>query len=374
MATAQSEESTNHAYQGWRHRLLAGSSDEELLDRFVDGDEESSESAFRAIVGRHGPMVMGVCRHALHHEHDAEDAFQATFLTLSRKADTIRDRRVLSSWLYEVAYRIAIRARAGASRRRDQEVQAAVACADGMIPEQERTVALNDLQPALHEEVNRLPEKYRLPIILTYLQGKSNEEVAELLEWPVGTVKGRLFRARNLLRSRLTRRGLVLSASLLCMALGEREGEAGVVSDALIESTVRLALRSVRGICKRLGYSGNHLANRSRRIDARGECRTACRGGSRQAQMETRVPLFCDGTACSGIWLLFLCLYKSLPDGLAEETLHLVGLLAIRKRVLEHVRCDVRLIAFKYSYGHHDWLVLCLPQSSCLRRRVRSAA
>ncbi len=244
MATAQSEESTNHAYQGWRHRLLAGSSDEELLDRFVDGDEESSESAFRAIVGRHGPMVMGVCRHALHHEHDAEDAFQATFLTLSRKADTIRDRRVLSSWLYEVAYRIAIRARAGASRHRDQEVQAAVACADGMIPEQERTVALNDLQPALHEEVNRLPEKYRLPIILTYLQGKSNEEVAELLEWPVGTVKGRLFRARNLLRSRLTRRGLVLSASLLCMALGEREGEAGVVSDALIESTVRLALRA----------------------------------------------------------------------------------------------------------------------------------
>lgn len=244
MATAQSERPTNHAYLDPGHRLVANQSDEELLVQFLDSDNGSSEDAFRAIVARHGPMVMGVCRHALHHEHDAEDAFQATFLTLCRKADTIRDHRVLSSWLYEVAYRIAIRARASAARRREQEEQGAVLGVKATTPEQERTVGLNDLQPVLHDEVNRLPEKYRLPIILSYLQGKSNEEVAELLEWPVGTVKGRLFRARNLLRTRLTRRGLALSTSFLCMALAEREGEGAVISEALKEKTVRMALRA----------------------------------------------------------------------------------------------------------------------------------
>jgi len=219
-------------------------SDEELLVRFLDGEGLSSEQAFRAIVARHGPMVMGVCRHALHHEHDAEDAFQATFLTLARKADTIRDRQVLSSWLYEVAYRIAIRARANTARRRDQEWQGAGLAVEATTSDSEKTVALNDLQPAMHDEVNRLPEKYRLPIILTYLEGKSNEQVAELLEWPVGTVKGRLFRARNLLRSRLTRRGLALTTSFLCMALARGKVEGAVIPEALIDRTVRQALRA----------------------------------------------------------------------------------------------------------------------------------
>jgi RNA polymerase sigma factor (sigma-70 family) len=244
MATAQTQRPTTHGCRDRSQLFEVSLKDEELVMQFLDGDEESSEAAFRAIVARHGPLVMGVCRHALHNEHDAEDAFQATFLTLSRKAETIRDRRVLSSWLYEVAYRIAIRARASAAKRRDREGQGAVLEAEATIPMQERTVALNDLQPVLHDEVNRLPEKYRLPIILSYLEGKSNEEVAELLEWPVGTVKGRLFRARNLLRSRLTRRGLVLSTSFLCMALGQGKVEGAVISDDLIERTVRLALRA----------------------------------------------------------------------------------------------------------------------------------
>ncbi len=244
MAAAQSQRPTTHGCRDRSQLFEANSSDEELLVRFLDGDGLSADEAFRVIVERHGPMVMGVCRHALHNEHDAEDAFQATFLTLSRKADTIRDRRVLSSWLYEVAYRIAIRGRASAARRRDQEGQGAVLAAEATTPDPEKTVALNDLQPALHDEVNRLPEKYRLPIILTYLEGKSNEEVAELLGWPVGTVKGRLFRARNLLRSRLTRRGLVLSASFLCMAFDQGAVKGAVISDALIDSTVRMALRA----------------------------------------------------------------------------------------------------------------------------------
>jgi len=244
MATVQSQRPTNHACRDRCHLPEADSSDEELLLQFLDGDGLSSEEAFRAIVARHGPMVMGVCRHALHHEHDAEDAFQATFMTLARKADTIRDRRVLSSWLYEVAYRVAIRARSRAARRRDQDEQGAVFAAEATTPDPEKVVALNDFQPALHDEVSRLPEKYRLPIVMTYLEGKSNEEVAELLEWPVGTVKGRLFRARNLLRTRLSRRGLALSTSFLCMALAQDKVEAAVISDALIDNTVRLALHA----------------------------------------------------------------------------------------------------------------------------------
>lgn len=182
MATAQSQRPTTHGCRDRSQLLEVNSSDEELLVTFLDGEADSSEEAFRAIVVRHGPMVMGVCRHALHHEHDAEDAFQADFLTLARKADTIRDRRVLSGWLYEVAYRIAIRARANAVRRRDQEGQGAAMSAEATTPEHEKTVTLDELRPVLHDEVNRLPEKYRLPITLSYLEGTSNEEVANLLE------------------------------------------------------------------------------------------------------------------------------------------------------------------------------------------------
>src|SRR4051812_21432331 len=177
-------------------------SDEQLLDRFINQDDEAAEAAFRAIVVRHGPMVLGVCRHVLNQLQDAEDAFQATFLVLARKAGSIRDRRVLARWLYEVAYRIAMRAKTNGVRRRAHERQGG---------EMAATVSIDDhswreLRPVLHDEVNRLPEKYRLPVILCYLEGKTNEEVSQLLHWPVGTVKGRLSRARDLLRSRLTRR------------------------------------------------------------------------------------------------------------------------------------------------------------------------
>jgi RNA polymerase sigma factor (sigma-70 family) len=244
MTAAQTKRPTTQGCWNRAQRLEVNRDDEELVAQFLDGDDQSSEEAFRKMVVRHGPMVMSVCRHALHNEHDAEDAFQATFLTLSRKAATIRDHRLLSSWLYEVAYRIAIRARASAARRRAQEGQAVVAGAEATMPVQEKTVVLNDLQPVLHDEVNRLPEKYRLPIVLAYLEGKSNEEVAELLEWPVGTVKGRLFRARNLLRSRLTRRGVALSTSFLCMALGRGKVEGALISEALIDGTVQVALQA----------------------------------------------------------------------------------------------------------------------------------
>jgi RNA polymerase sigma factor (sigma-70 family) len=180
----------------------------------------------------------------LHEDHDAEDAFQATFLTLSRKAGTIRDRLVLASWLYEVAYRIAVRSRAGAVRRRQQERESMSLTETSLRPDQEHQAAWNELRPVLHDEINRLPDKYRLPVILSYLEGKTNEEVATLLDWPVGTVKGRLSRARDLLRSRLVRRGLALSAAFLCTSLSRGAVFAEVVPEALIESTVRRAIRA----------------------------------------------------------------------------------------------------------------------------------
>ena len=195
-------------------------SDDELLEQFLNGEELESQDAFNALVARHGPMVLGTCRHVLGRDADAEDALQATFLALARKGGTIRDRRVLSGWLHEVAYRIAVKSRARAMRRRTLERRAWATLPPAIEPNhQDQQAAWNESRPVLHEEVKRLPDKYRLPVILSYLEGKTNEEVAELLQWPVGTVKTRLSHARDLLRSRLTRRGLALSVAFLVTAL-----------------------------------------------------------------------------------------------------------------------------------------------------------
>lgn len=213
--------------------------DEELLELYLNGDEFDADDAFRMLVSRHGPMVLGVCRHVLNQDHDAEDAYQAVFLVLARKAGSIRDRRVLSSWLYEVAYRIAIKARAEAVRRRSEERQVVDPPMEPNAGEPIDTAAWNELRPVLHDEINRLPEKYRTPVILCYLEGKTNEEVSQVLNWPVGTVKGRLSRARGLLRSRLERRGLVLSAAFLAAMISKETVFAESLPFRLVESAAR---------------------------------------------------------------------------------------------------------------------------------------
>jgi len=175
--------------------------DDQLLRRFAsDRDEE----AFAALVRRHGPLVLAVCRLVLGGAHDADDAFQATFLVLARKAGSIRDPGLLGNWLYGVASRIARRIRSAVNRRQARERQVR------RLPEfpQSAVAEISDLRPVLDEELRRLPEKYRAAVGLCYLEGKTNEEAARLLRWPTGTVKGRLARARDLLRQRLTRRGL----------------------------------------------------------------------------------------------------------------------------------------------------------------------
>ena len=213
--------------------------DADLLARFVS---RRDEAAFEALVRRHGPMVLGVCRQLLYDLHEAEDAFQATFLVLVHKAAGLREPALLGNWLYGVAYRIAARARARAVRRRARERQGVEMIP---VPASDETGA-RDLRPVLHEELNRLPAKYRAPLVLCYFQGKTNEEAARQLRWPLGTVKGNLARARELLRVRLSRRGLALSAGGVAAALSQTAAPAAVPA-ALVGSTVRAAVSVAAG-------------------------------------------------------------------------------------------------------------------------------
>jgi RNA polymerase sigma factor (sigma-70 family) len=186
-------------------------SDEQLIRRFVN---QRDEAAFELLVWRHGPMVHGVCRRVLRDPHHAEDAFQATLLVLARKARFISLRRSLASWLYKVAYRVALRARAAAWKRarHERQVLEIPAVVDPRAP---AGAPLDELQAVLDEELNRLAEKHRSPMVLCYLQGLTNEEAARQLGWPVGTVKTRLAQARHLLAGRLARRGLAPAGGIL---------------------------------------------------------------------------------------------------------------------------------------------------------------
>jgi RNA polymerase sigma factor (sigma-70 family) len=208
--------------------------DRVLLRRFLEVREEA---AFSELVQRHGPMVLGVCQRILGDAHDAEDAFQATFLVLSRRAAAVRKQQSVGSWLYGVAYRTALKARMGAARRRARERQAATMT----VADPRATAAWHELRPVLDAELNRLPEKYRAPLVLCYLQGKTNEEAARQLGWPKGTVSGRLARARDLLRTRFVRRGLTLAPALLGPALCAGAASAAVPTPLAV-STIKAAI------------------------------------------------------------------------------------------------------------------------------------
>ncbi|HKI30904.1 MAG TPA: RNA polymerase sigma factor [Gemmataceae bacterium] len=213
--------------------------DAQLLDDFV---QRRDEAAFELLVWRHAALVLGVCRRLLHDRHEAEDAFQATFLVLIRKAASISNRDSVGSWLHKVAVRIAHRARAQAAKR----------CCRALpgedIPAREPTdeVLWRDLRPLLDEEVNRLPEKYRRPFVLCYLEGNTNEQAAEQLGCPRGTVLSRLARGRERLRVRLARRGVVLSGTLLATLLIHTTSEAAVPA-ALVSVIVKAAIPFAAG-------------------------------------------------------------------------------------------------------------------------------
>ena len=190
-------------------------SDEELLARFFRARDES---AFGVLLARHGPLVYGVCRRILRNANDAEDAFQATFLVMVRKGATLRQPGRLASWLYGVANRTARKALAKAARRCESERQAREMPSQSELSD----MTFDDLRSILDEEIGQLPEKYSLPLVLCYLEGKTNAQAAAQLGWPEGSMSRRLSRARELLRSRLAKRGLALSAALVAAAFARQ--------------------------------------------------------------------------------------------------------------------------------------------------------
>jgi RNA polymerase sigma factor (sigma-70 family) len=210
-----------------------GLTDAELLRRWV---ARRDQAAFETLLWRHGPAVLGVCRRILHDVHDAEDAAQATFLVLARKAGSVGRRQAVAAWLHTVAYRVALRA-----RTRRPHATALSAPELGALPARPTEDPVwRDLRPVLDEEISRLPEKYRAPFVLCCVEGRTNEEAAREMACPVGTVLSRLSRARERLRQRLTRRGVTLTAAALAAALAG-EAATAAVSGVLVRNSVTAA-------------------------------------------------------------------------------------------------------------------------------------
>ncbi len=227
---------TSKVIQHLRRTVLlhdgAGLTDGKLLECFLS---HRDEAAFAALVKRHGPMVWGVCRRLLNHQ-DAEDAFQATFLVLTRKAASIKPREMVGNWLYGVAHQTALQARRTATRRRAREKQVRE-MPDAKAEQQD---LWDDLRPLLDQELSRLPDKYRAIIVLCDLEGKTRKETAQQLGCPEGTVAGRLARARSMLAKRLARHGLAVSSGALAAMLSEKVASACVPTSAL-SSTIQAA-------------------------------------------------------------------------------------------------------------------------------------
>jgi RNA polymerase sigma factor (sigma-70 family) len=207
--------------------------DRQLLAAFVD---HRSEVAITALVRRHGPMVWGVCRRVLGNHHEAEDAFQATFLVLVRKAATIRPRAMVGNWLYGVARQTARKARALLAKRRMRE-RLMTHVPDPVAAPQDRE---DDLLGLLDEELTRLPDKYRVAIVLCDLEGHTRRDAAKELGLPEGTLAGRLTRGRALLARRLARNGAVLSGGSVAALLAENAARA-VVPAAVLSTTIKAA-------------------------------------------------------------------------------------------------------------------------------------
>ena len=211
--------------------------DEQLLSRFV---KDRDEAAFQTLVQRHGPAVLGLCRRILGDAHLAEDALQAAFLILARRAAAIKRRQSLGSWLNRVAYHVALQARQERVRQQTRERS----YSNIMEPREEKSNAA--MSEVLEQELQRLPEKYRAPLLLCYLEGKTKSEAARQLGWTEGSIHGRLERARETLRTRLTRRGVALPAAGLLSALSNQLAPAAVPM-ALLNTTARSALLFVTG-------------------------------------------------------------------------------------------------------------------------------
>jgi RNA polymerase sigma-70 factor (ECF subfamily) len=243
--------------------------DRQLLERFTTGGDEA---AFETLLRRHGPMVLGVCRRVLHDPHDADDAFQATFLVLTRKAASISKRDSVGGWLYQVAYNMALKAKASATARQRHERRAGDRSPVDPLTE----LTGRELVAVLDEVLQQLPERYRAPLVLCYLEGKTRDEAAQQLGWTMGTLKRRLQQARTSLRRQLQHRGLAMPAALLaaqgdghCTGGAGRCDEAGGVA------------AHVRGKGGRLGSGrGSHEGRAGGPDGGQAENRRGCSPGS----------------------------------------------------------------------------------------------
>jgi RNA polymerase sigma factor (sigma-70 family) len=229
MATNRLRKALSHLQSALDPALTDG----QLLARFLASRDEA---AFAALVRRHGPMVLGVCRRVLRHAQDAEDAFQAAFLVLARKAGSVLRREAVGSWLYMVAYRAAQRARANQARRHAREKHMGEMPHPEVQPEEPQ-----DWWPLLDDELGRLPEKYRAPVVLCDLEGRSHREAARQLGLPNGTFAGRLATGRRLLAERLSRRGVALSGGALAAVLSQGAASAQVTAP-LVVATAKAAV------------------------------------------------------------------------------------------------------------------------------------
>ena len=236
MTTATENVVVEHIHSMATSALAKAQTDRQLLERFTDCQEQS---AFTALVRRHGRMVLGVCRRVLHHQQDAEDAFQATFLVLARKAPALHWHDSIGNWLYGVAYRLSCKLR-GKNGRKPSSF-ALFDVAEPAVSESQ----WHHLLPQLDEELHRLPEKYRAPLVLCYLEGKTRDEAAKQLGWTMHSLKGRLERGRELLRQRLNTRGVGMASGLLGVGLGT--GKIGAMPGPLVKHTVEAGLQLACG-------------------------------------------------------------------------------------------------------------------------------
>jgi RNA polymerase sigma factor (sigma-70 family) len=236
MAGASSREASRHLNTLFHCGAAGQIGDAELLERFIAGRDQDAEAAFSALVERHGVMVLGVCRRVLGNRDGAEDAFQATFLVLARKAAAIARREELACWLHGVARHAALDARARANRQKAREKRLGA-----MLPVEPPDQALAcELHAVLDEELARLPERHRAVILVCELEGLSRRQAAARLGISEGTLSSRLSRAKLRLRDRLTRRGFALSAAALTSVLTQ-DARAVVLPPVLVDSTIRIA-------------------------------------------------------------------------------------------------------------------------------------
>jgi RNA polymerase sigma factor (sigma-70 family) len=240
MAGSRSERMNRQVHRLFNFGAVGMMSDAQLLDRFVSRRDPDSEAAFEELVIRHGPMVFRVCQSVLQDAHDTEDAFQAVFLVLANRARSIRRSGSVASWLFGVAQRVAQRGRRSASRRRALHQLVAQRTSETDVP------AANDSDwEILHEEINGLPERLRGPIVLCYLQGLTYVAASHQLGLSEVATRGRLARARDRLRQRLTRRGVTVPAGLL--VAGAAGHAQAAIPMTLIEGTTRIALGFTAG-------------------------------------------------------------------------------------------------------------------------------